>query len=88
MAQKCWTRILLHVHGHNPSEGETMPTLETIEIKSIKDPTQRWIINLEDFDPAQHTKWEAENPPLRRPVGRPPKASVSSEIIEAEATDE
>ncbi len=35
-----------------------MPALSTVAIVSWKDPTQKWIINEADFDPAKHTLWE------------------------------
>lgn len=34
-----------------------MPELETVEIKSWKNPNQCWVINQVDYDPAQHQLW-------------------------------
>lgn len=35
-----------------------MPEIPTVEIHSPKDPSQKWIINQEDFDAAIHTLWD------------------------------
>lgn len=35
-----------------------MAQVPTIEIVSLKDPNERWIINQADYDPAKHTLWE------------------------------
>jgi hypothetical protein len=35
-----------------------MSDVETIAVCSIKNPQERWIINLTDFDSTQHVRWE------------------------------
>ena len=35
-----------------------MELVPTIAIVSWKDPTQRWLINESDFNPAVHIRWE------------------------------
>lgn len=46
--------------------------LATIAIVSPKDPTQRWLINLRDFNQSQHTRWEDRL--LSPPSEQPPEA--------------
>lgn len=38
-----------------------MPELPTIDVHSPRDPSHRWIINVDDFDPAKYTRWGASH---------------------------
>ena len=67
-----------------------MPELETIEIRSGKNPEEKWIINLQDYDPGVHTRWDEPLPSASsaQPEPAPSEQSPHSDAETATEAEE
>ena len=67
-----------------------MPELATIEIRSLKNPEEKWIINLQDYDPEVHTRWDEPIPSARsaRPEPVPSEHAPDSDAETATGAEE
>jgi hypothetical protein len=57
-----------------------MAELPTVEIVSLKNPAEKWIINADDFDPTKHTLWEQrqDTKPAAEAESTPPPADAGA----------
>lgn len=55
-----------------------MATLLTVEIHSPKDPREKWIINLDDYDASKHTLWDELTQSQQGTVSNPVDEAVST----------
>jgi|SRR5688500_15447829 len=57
-----------------------MAETQTLAIRSWKDPSQRWIINADDFDESRHTRWGEPMTPESKPEPAPHQERVHTPL--------